>query len=262
MQEKWRFNDPEVRSAGVLRPLPTYHKTIYAPDTRDLPVFWGNFSPNELSRKGFHWSTWPQKDANPAKWSTPGVIEWDCPVDLVECWNWGRWDPAHLVFRQTKSWRNKTIYPETSLHGETSLHTDFLFCRFSRWTWVMTCIHRVWTELGWIQKNNSDVECGMVMSLHVPGPKMVTSIQGGSLRNQQTVVFVNFSRLRWTGWFLSTKLQVPQLEIEELHVWRVEPMFRCGEPASLRSPVLFRHLWCCQIFFDPDPGSNWNLASL
>lgn len=188
--------------------------------------------------------------------------DWNCPVDLVECWNWGRWDPAHLVFRQTKSWTNKTVYPETSLHGETSLHTDFLFCRFSRWTWVMTCIHRVWTELGWIQRNNSDVECGMVMSLHVPGPRMVTSIQGRSLRNQQTVVFVHFSRLRWTGWFLPTKLQVPQLEIEELHVWRVEPMFRCGEPASLRSPVFFRNLWGCQFFFDPDPGSNWNLASL
>lgn len=50
MQEKWRFNDPEVRSAGVLRPLPTYP---YMPQIPEIASF-GETSPQmNCQEKGF-----------------------------------------------------------------------------------------------------------------------------------------------------------------------------------------------------------------
>lgn len=77
----------------------------------------------------------------------------------------------------------------------------FLSCRFSRPEFIGFGLS--WGEF----EENSDFERGMVMSLpectSVPGPRIVTWIQGGSLRNQQTSVLGNFSQIRLTGWLLS-----------------------------------------------------------
>lgn len=175
---------------------------------------------------------------------------WNCPMDL---WNVGIGeDGIRFIWCFTKPNHEQTNQSIQKHHFMGKHHFIVIFCFVGLADEPEWWLAFIGFELSWGEFKETTVMCTRRKDIHT----------GRIIKEPTNRCFCQFFSPQIDWLIFVTKLQVPELEIQELRVWRVEPMFRCVEHAALWSAPLLRNLSAgCQIFFDPDPGSNWNLAT-